>query len=93
MELNSSGVPFPCKEAFKRRVAVRFQCLQAEDLGMNVVVVVGVYAYAFYFGIRIYSPSLAILFYLPPYSSIVFISSVLVMYYNYLPFYILGLLI
>jgi hypothetical protein len=61
MELKSSRVPFPCKEAFKRRVAVRFQCLQAEDLGMNVAVV-GVYAYAFYFGIRIYSPSLVILF-------------------------------
>jgi len=32
---------------------------------MNVVVV-GMYAYAFYFNVRVYSPSLAILFYLPP---------------------------
>jgi hypothetical protein len=62
---------------------------------MNVVVVVvGMYAYAFYFDVHIYSPSLAILFIsVRLYSSIVFISSVLVMYYTYLPFYILGLLI
>jgi len=33
---------------------------------MNVVVVIGMYASAFYFDIRVYSLSLAILFYLPP---------------------------
>jgi hypothetical protein len=66
--------------------------MQAEDLDMNFVV--GMHAYAFYFDVHIYSPPLAILFYLPLYSSIVFILSVLVMYYDhYLPFYILGLLI